>query len=78
MKEIPFLAIGNDELGELVAEKVQCKFCPEVHEVEYGKQVLEDGTEIESKTIGFVKCPLKENGYMVAVDGRLILGWRNA
>ncbi len=77
MKKIPYLAVGNDELGEVVGEKVKCIYCNDSHKVDFGEQVLDDGTKVKSKMLGFIVCPEKENAYLVAVGGKLMPGWRN-
>jgi len=71
MTEIPFKAIGNDELGESdVGETIKCKRCGKRHKVRYGERVLADGTWQPSKLLGFIKCGGKP--YLVAINGKLI------
>ena len=71
-KEIPFIAIGNDELGEDIGkeEKVKCKNCGKYHTIKYGKRKLKDGTYVESKMLGFVDCGKKS--FLVTIDNKLI------
>lgn len=71
MSEIPFVAIGNDELGELIGETVKCPLCDGEHEVQYGENIAKDGTRTPSKLLGFYRC----NGisYLCAVDGRSVM-----
>ena len=52
--KIPYLAVGNDELGGEVGETVVCKRCGEEHTVQYGDKVEPDGTKTPSKLLGFV------------------------
>lgn len=65
-KEIPFIAVGNNELDEMepIGETALCPNCKKKHKVEYGTD--EDGNE--SKVLGFVNCGKKS--YLVSVDGK--------
>ncbi len=69
-KEMPFVAIGNDELGDEVGETAICPNCGKQHEVSYGEEVKEDGTKVKSDLLGFVKC--KKHSYLVSIKGQLI------
>ena len=71
---IPYMAVGNDELGEY-AETIKCDKCGKEHEIEYGtsSHLLPDGTMSKpepSKTIGFYKCG--DQSYLGTINGRLI------
>lgn len=68
--DIPYLAIGDDELGSAVGETAKCPNCRETHDVVYGEQILEDGTRIPSKMLAFVECGKRT--YVVGVNGREI------
>jgi hypothetical protein len=68
--KLPFIAIGNDELGEPVGETATCPHCSEAHVVKYGETVNPDGTKTPSRLLGFVKCG--EDSYLVAVAGQLM------
>ena len=68
--KLPFIAIGNDELGDPVGETAPCPRCSETHTVKYGETVNKDGTRSPSKLLGFVKCG--EDSYLVAVAGKLM------
>ena len=70
MTEAPFVAIGNDEIGEKVGKTLKCKRCGKRHKVEYGEEILKGGTRIPSKLLGFIKC--RGKAYLVAIDGKLI------
>ena len=70
MTEAPFVAIGNDELGEKVGKTLKCKRCGKRHKVRYGERILPDGTMQPSKLVGFIKCGGKP--YLVAINGKLI------
>lgn len=73
MTDLPFMAVGNDELGETVGDTATCPNCGEQHTVEYGEKVTRDpvtGAERRepSRLLGFVKCG--EAAYLVAVNGK--------
>ena len=69
-KEIPYFAIGNNELEKLkpVGETAKCPKCKKRHKVEYGKKKMPDGHYEETKMLGFVKCG--EDSYLVSVNGK--------
>lgn len=67
MNDIPFLAIGNDELGKDIGTHAPCPKCKKKHKVEYGNRILENGDKVPSKTLGFVKCG--KDSYLVAIEG---------
>ncbi len=74
MKDTPFVAFGNDELGERVGDKATCPNCKKKHKVEYGELVNKDenGKEyrVPSKMLGAVSC--KGSHYLVSLDEKLI------
>ena len=70
MTEAPFVAIGNDELGEKVGKTLKCKRCGKRHKVRYGERVLSDGARQPSKMAGFIKC--RGKAYLVAINGKRI------
>lgn len=47
-----------------------CPKCGDIHQILYGHRVLEDGTRVPTRAIGFVKCG--DGCYLVAVDGKSI------
>lgn len=73
MKEIPFLAIGNDELANCSpaskGDKVRCrvKGCRKKHVLKCG---IESKTREESNMLLFYKCG--RHSYLAAVAGKLI------
>lgn len=72
---LPYIAIGNTELGEPAGETIECLFCKQQHPIEYGtsRRVLENGEWSEPKvykTLGFYKC--SDKSYLASVDGRLL------
>ena len=70
MTETPFIAIGNDELGEDVGKTLKCKRCGKRHKVKSVERVLSDGTWQPSALLGFIKC--RGKAYLVAINGKLI------
>lgn len=75
MTDLPFVAIGNDELGEPVGESIKCRVCGEQHAIEYGKirTLRDDGTWTEytpSKVLGFYRCDGRT--YLASLDGRAV------
>ncbi|WP_428491659.1 hypothetical protein [Rhodopila sp.] len=69
MDDMPFMAIGTDELDAYIGEKAICPNCRQMHDVQYADEVR-DGKTYPSKLLGFVKCG--ENAYVVAIDGRAL------
>ena len=66
-KPPPFIAIGNDQLGDEVTDTADCPNCGEQHPIAYGTD--EHGRP--TRTLGFVRCDGRS--YIVAVNGRV---WR--
>jgi len=62
--------IGNEELDILppLEDVVVCDICGGTHPVQYGEEVLEDGTKIPSKNLAYIKCA--EQLYLVGIDGK--------
>lgn len=71
MPHEPFIAIGNDQLGEPIGDTAKCPKCGAEHQVSYGERVLADGTREPSKLLAIVKCG--EHAYLVGLDGRSIV-----
>lgn len=72
MTAIPYVAIGDNELGE-PTEMIQCSRCGQEHAIEYGtsKTLLPDNTwsePVPSKTLGFYEC--EGQLYLGTVGGR--------
>ena len=66
-EEIPYMAVGNDELGEKIGDKAVCPHCGELHVVEFG---TDSKTGKISEMLGFVSC--EGSRYLVAIDGKKI------
>lgn len=49
-----------------------CPNCRESHKVEYGEEILKDGTRVPSELLAFVKCIKNEEAYLVGVAGKRI------
>lgn len=76
VSEIPYLAIGNDELGSRVGKTALCPHCNKRRKVRYGRsrRILPDGRFgewKESGMLGFVNCG--KESYIVAINGKIIL-----
>lgn len=74
MTDIPFIAVGAEELGE-PANEILCPNCGNIHPIQYGtsKKLLPDGTWSESKPcglLGYYMCEGKT--YLATLNGRLI------
>ena len=67
-------AIGNDELenNPVLEEYEKCRDCGELHKVEYGEKVHEDGSKTPCKDIAFLKCPKTGITYLIGVHGKKI------
>ena len=61
------LAIGADELHEPLSDAVECPQCGQQHSIEYGEEVLKDGTRKPSKLLAFYKCGDKT--YLAGING---------
>ena len=69
-KEIPFIAIANDELSGVIKEFEICPHCGESHKVKYGDEILPDGTKKESKTLAYVNCG--KSSFLIGLRGKKI------
>jgi len=65
-------SISNDELAdrETLGDTVECGQCGETHRIEYGDEVLGDGTKQKSTTLAFYKC--SGATYLAGIDGKRI------
>ena len=70
IEQKPFIAIGNDELGEEAGENVTCPNCGKKHKIEYGEKKNKKGEWKPSKMLGFVKCG--EKSFLVTINNKLI------
>lgn len=68
---IPFIAVGNDELSEMIGSHIKCYRCHKEHPVKYGEKVLPDGSRKPSQDLGFVRCDLDNNLYLVSIMGKI-------
>lgn len=69
---IPFMAVGNNELGEKT-ETIQCAMCGGEHPIKYGtsKTLLPNNTwtePVKSKIAGFYQCGDKL--YLGTLEGK--------
>ena len=70
-EKMPYLAIGNNELGEVIGKTITCPICGKLHPVEYGDEIRPDGTKVPSKLLAFFRCGGKV--YLAGVNGRSII-----
>ncbi len=65
-------AIGNDELNasEVLGNYVVCRKCRKRHKVQFGEEILKDGTRVPSKLLAFYKCGKKS--YLAGINGKKI------
>ena len=61
------LVIGSGELREPLGDKVDCPRCGQQHPVEFGEEVLQDGTKKPSGLLAFYRCG--EKTYVAGIDG---------
>ena len=64
------LAIGNNELKGPLGDHVNCDKCGDKHPIEYGEEVLKDGTKISCKTLSFYSCG--DKSYLAGINGQAI------
>ena len=62
---LPFLAVGSNELGELAGTHAACPKCFKQHKIKYGTT---DGKE--NKMLGFVNCG--KQSFLVTIEGKLL------
>jgi len=71
MASIPFMAVGNDELGDKLGETITCPRCGEPHRIECGKKFNPKTKEYElSNLLQFYNCGNKS--FMCGLNGRKI------
>lgn len=65
-------AIGNEELAMKrdIGKTIKCKICNGTHDIQYGDEILKDGTKIKSKLLAYYKCG--NESYLAGIDGKLI------
>lgn len=75
--EIPFFAIGNNDLEEKedAGTFATCPKCKKKHRIKYGtsSELLPDGTHTKpkkSKMAGFISCG--KNTYLASLNGKLL------
>jgi len=64
------LAIGNDEIEKAppLGDFILCTVCGKRHRIEFGDEVLKDGTKKQSKLLAFYKCGGKS--YLAGINGK--------
>ncbi len=65
-------AIGNDELekADNLGDFILCDKCGERHLIDYGEEVMKDGTKKKTKLLAFYKCGDKV--YLAGINGKKI------
>ena len=63
-------SIGNEELENCaqIEGSILCPLCNKEHGIKFGKVKKEDGSYIESSSIGFYECNRKL--YLGSIDGK--------
>ena len=78
MDKIPMVAFSNDELDKKPAvtagQAVVCPTCGGRHVLQRGKEMRQDGTEVETDTLMFFTCEESGKSYLAAVNGKLVTG----
>ena len=72
INDVPFVAIGNDEIAALpdLGPTIKCWACGERHEVQESREIDKDGKDIGPGALNFFKCPKDGNTYMCGIGGR--------
>jgi len=67
-----FLAIGSNELdgNKRIGEQIKCPHCDQIHPIEYGEEVMPDGTKKPCKMLAFYKCG--DKSYLAGINERLL------
>ena len=67
-------SIGNNELAKAdpIGDTIICPKCGDTHTIEYGNEVLPDGTRRPSKLVAFYKCG--KSIYLAGVNGKSVMG----
>lgn len=65
--------ISNEEKKKLplLGKFITCPKCGETHEIQYGKELLPDGSYIESNILAFYVCGNKT--FLAGIDGKCII-----
>lgn len=66
--------ISNGELSTKpdLQEKVKCRYCIQLHNIQYGDIVNGDGSKEKSNLLAFIKCPKNNKCYLVGIKGKQI------
>jgi len=64
------LCVGNDELKEELKNTIKCPHCGQQHNVQYGDEILPDGTRQPSKLLAYYKC--RDTAYLAGINGKAI------
>ena len=61
------IVIGNEELIKPIGKQVTCKNCGELHDIEYGDEVLADGSKKRCNLLAFYSCG--DTVYLAGISG---------
>lgn len=66
-------SISNDELNKAskLGDFILCSKCRERHIIQYGEEILPDGTRKPSKLLAFYNC--KGKSYLAGIDGKNVI-----
>ena len=67
MTSEPMLAVGTEELGKTLGDTIRCNHCGKEHRIEYGQQIMADGTRVPHKGLSFYRC--EDTTYWLASSG---------
>ena len=67
---VPFMAVGNDELGEQLGKTIICTHCLEEHVIENSKVKNEKGELVPSDILQFYKCG--DTTYLAGIKGKRV------
>jgi len=69
VKAVPFVAIGNEELGDELGETIKCPQCFKEHTVDNGTvKDKETGKQVPSKLLQFYTCG--DTTYLIGINGK--------
>ena len=73
---LPYIAIGNDELGEKLGNVIACPHCGKRHRVQKGlsRKLLPNGEygPWEVSALQFYKCTKTGNTYLCGINGKAV------
>lgn len=64
------IAIGENELKGYLRDAIKCPHCGGIHPIQFGEEILKDGTRKPSELLAFYKCG--DKAYLAGINGRAI------